>query len=169
MMTRTAARELAVQLCFRLAVKGELNAETLESFFEGEYYESLASEADCFRQKPDEKQLAYIYAVTQGVAAQQEELDAYIEKYSVGWKPERISRTALAVLRVAMFEILSVGDVPTGAAINEAVELAKGYDEPETVAFINGVLGAFVRGELPETGVVPDSGEAPVDGETPEA
>ena len=41
-------------------------------------------------------------------------------------------------------------DVPNGAAINEAVELAKGYDEPETVSFINGVLGGFMRGEFGE-------------------
>ncbi len=146
-MTRTAARELAVQLCFRLSVDGELNEETLERFFEDEHYESLAPENDCFQQAPDEKQLAYIREVTQGVAARQAELDAYIEKYAVGWKLERISKTALAVLRVAIYEILFVGDVPEGAAINEAVELAKGYDEPETVSFINGVLGAFVRGE----------------------
>jgi len=150
-MTRTAARELAVQLCFRLSVDGELNEETLEGFFESEHYGSLAAECDCFRQRPDEKQLGYIREVTRGVAAHQAELDAYIEKYAVGWKLERISKTALAVLRVAIYEILFVGDVPAGAAINEAVELAKGYDEPETVAFINGVLGAFVRGETPET------------------
>ncbi len=148
-MTRTAARELAVQLCFRLSVDGELNEETLERFVDGEHYESLASEDDAFRQRPDEKQLAYIREVTQGVAASQAELDVYIEKYAVGWKLPRISKTALAVLRVAIYEILYVGDVPAGAAINEAVELAKGYDEPETVAFINGVLGAFVRGETP--------------------
>ncbi len=157
-MTRTAARELAVQLCFRLSVDGELTEETLERFFDGEHYESLASEDDCFRQKPDEKQLAYIRAVTQGVAAHQAELDGYIEKYAVGWKLPRISKTALAVLRVAICEILYIEDVPAGAAINEAVELAKGYDDPETVAFINGVLGAFVRGETPEAaGAQPDA------------
>ena len=149
-MTRTAAREIAVQLCFSLSADGELDEAALDRFFDGEHYESLAAEDDCFRQRPDEKQMAYIRAVTQGVAARQAELDAYIQKYAVGWKPERISKTALAVLRVAMYEILFVGDVPAGAAINEAVELAKGYDEPETVSFINGVLGAFVRGETAE-------------------
>ena len=62
---------------------------------------------------------------------------------------ERISRTALAVLRCAICEILYMDDVPASAAINEAVELAKGYDEPDTVSFINGVLGGFMRGEFP--------------------
>ena len=46
-------------------------------------------------------------------------------------------------------ELLYVEDTPPSAAINEAVELAKSYEEPETVAFINGVLGGFMRGERP--------------------
>ena len=146
-MTRTAARELAVQFCYRLSVKGELSPEALETFFQPEYYETLGAEGEPFAQVPDEKQLAYINEVTLGVASHLEELDGFVEKYAVGWKPERISKTALAVLRVAMYEIRYVADVPAAAAINEAVELAKGYDEPETVAFINGVLGAFVRGD----------------------
>jgi len=151
-MTRTAARELAVQLCYRLSVKGELSAQALDSFFDAEYYASLSGESESFSQTPDEKQMAYIRAVAQGVAAHQEELDNYVEKYAKGWKPGRISKTALAVLRVALYEIKYVEDVPPSAAINEAVELAKGYDEPETVAFINGVLGAFVRAEMDEAG-----------------
>lgn len=150
-MTRTAARELAVQLCFRLSVKGELSAQELDSFFEEEYYASLSGESESFAQLPDEKQMAYIRSVTQGVAERVEELDAYVEKYAKGWKPDRISKTAMAVLRVALYEIRYVDDVPVSAAINEAVTLAKSYDEAETVAFINGVLGAFVRGEALET------------------
>ena len=146
-MTRTAARELAVQLCFRLSAGETLSEETLCSFFEQEYYATLSVEGESFTQTPDEKQLGYIREVTQGVQAHVEELDAFIQKYAVGWKPERISKTALAVLRVALYEIRCVADVPAGAAINEAVELAKRYDEPETVAFINGVLGAYWRGE----------------------
>ena len=60
---------------------------------------------------------------------------------------DRISKTALAVLRCALCEIIYMDDIPDSAAINEAVELDKGYDEPDTVAFVNGVLGGFMRGE----------------------
>ena len=56
----------------------------------------------------------------------------------------------MAVLRCAICEVMYMDDIPNSAAINEAVELAKGYDEPETVAFINGVLGGFMRGEFGE-------------------
>ena len=68
-----------------------------------------------------------------------------IRRYAKGWKLERISKTALAVLRCALCEILYMDDIPNAAAINEAVELAKGYDEPDTVAFVNGVLGGYMR------------------------
>ena len=59
-------------------------------------------------------------------------------------------------MRVAMYEILYMPEVPAGAAINEAVEGAKRYETPETAAFINGILGSFVRGELP-----PERAKAP--------
>ena len=49
------------------------------------------------------------------------------------------------MLRCALYEILYMPDIPPAASINEAVELAKGYDEPETVSFINGILGSFMR------------------------
>ena len=75
------------------------------------------------------------------------ELDGYIEKYAVGWKFSRIGRVAAAIMRVAMYEILYMPDVPNAAAINDAVEIAKGYEGEETVKFINGILGSFVRGE----------------------
>ena len=62
-----------------------------------------------------------------------------------------MSKTAMAILRCAVSEIMYMDDIPANAAINEAVELAKGYDEPETVSFINGILGGIMRGEFSET------------------
>ena len=51
------------------------------------------------------------------------------------------------IMKTAMFEVLYMPDIPNGVSINEAVELAKKYEEPEVVPFINGILGAFVKGE----------------------
>ena len=59
-----------------------------------------------------------------------------------------ISLVASAIMRVAMYEILYMPDIPHGASINEAVEIAKKYETPETVKFINGILGSFVRAEI---------------------
>ena len=149
-MTRTAAREIAVQLCFAAAAADQDPRELAGRFFEPEHYESLAQESELFRELPDERQMDYILRLTALCAERREEIDALIERYARGWRVERISRTALAVMRCAVCEILYFDDVPAGAAINEAVELDKNYDEPETVAFVNGVLGAFVRAELPK-------------------
>lgn len=115
--------------------------------FEDEHFASLAGEDELFGKKPDEESLGYIRTLVSLCAANREEIDSYIEKYAIGWRPERITRTAAAVLRCALAELLYVEDVPPSAVINEAVELAKNYEEPETVAFINGVLGGFMRGE----------------------
>jgi N utilization substance protein B len=147
-MTRTAAREIAIQLSFSQSVTRENAEEILDHFFDREYYATLAQENDLLSEYPDEKQLSYIRALVTGVSACREELDGLIEKYAKGWKVGRISKTAVSVLRCAMYEILYMEEVPDAAAINEAVELAKGYEEPETVAFINGILGGFMREEL---------------------
>ena len=154
-MTRTAARELAILLGFAAGADGaETAQETMDRFFEPEHYASMAEENPLFAEYPDERQMEYIRSLVTLIAERRETLDAYIEKYARGWKAERISRTAGAVLRCAMSEILWLPEVPNAAAINEAVELAKKYEDADTVAFINGILGGFVRGETeqePET------------------
>ena len=55
---------------------------------------------------------------------------------------------ASAIMRTAMYEILYMPEIPNGAAINAAVDIAKKYETPETVKFINGILGSFVREEI---------------------
>lgn len=146
-MTRTKARELAIRLIYAQGASGEQPEELLGGFFEDEHFATLADEDELFGKKPDEESLGYIRTLVSLCAANREEIDSYIEKYAIGWRPERITRTAAAVLRCALAELLYVEDVPPSAVINEAVELAKNYEEPETVAFINGVLGGFMRGE----------------------
>lgn len=71
-----------------------------------------------------------------------ENIDAVIEKYSVGWKINRISKVALAALRLAISEMLYFDDIPSGVSINEAVELCKKYGAKEDFAFVNGLLGS---------------------------
>ena len=122
-------------------------AELIDDFFSEEHYGSLQEENGLYSEEPDENATAYIRETALGVSEHLTEVDELIQKYSASWHITRISGTALAVLRVAVYEILFRADVPVGAAINSAVEIDKHYDEPETVAFVNGVLGGFVRGE----------------------
>lgn len=141
-MTRTTARQLAIQLSFALNAGSDMGPD---EFFAEEYFRALPSEDSIFAEVPDEKQMEYIRQLVKGIYEYRLELDDIISRYAQGWKISRISRTALAVLRCALYEIKYMPDIPTSAAINEAVELAKGYDEPETVSFINGILGSYVR------------------------
>ena len=147
-MNRTAAREVAVRLCFSLIENPSDPEEVLSGVFHEDYYCTLKDEDRLYETAPDALQLEYISRLVAGVYQHAAELDGYIEKYAVGWKFGRISRTAAAIMRVAMFEVMYMPDIPGRAAINEAVELAKSYENPETIPFINGVLGSFVRGEL---------------------
>ena len=150
-MTRTTAREIAIMLGFSAATDGGSTEELLDRFFDREHYATLGEENELFSDYPNEKQMNYIRGLVQLIAEHRTELDAYIEQHAEGWKVGRISRTAAAILRCAMCEILYLPDVPDAAAINEAVELAKKYEETETVSFINGVLGGFVRSTQQKT------------------
>lgn len=90
--------------------------------------------------------MAYIKNVVLGVADRYDELSEIIsENLAGGWKIERISKVARAVLLLAVYEIRYVEDVPDKVAINEALELAKRFDEPDSSAFVNGVLAGVVR------------------------
>jgi len=150
-MTRTAAREIAIQLSFAASAAGRDPEALLEDFFSEEHFKSLAEENELFQEYPDDKQMEYIRRLLSLSVLHRDEIDANIERYAKGWKLDRISRTALAILRCAICEILYMEDIPNAAAINEAVELDKSYDEPDTVSFVNGVLGGFMRGELSES------------------
>ena len=76
-----------------------------------------------------------------------EAIDEIISNNAVGWSIKRITKTALAILRLAIYEIKYVDDVPEKVAINEAVELAKRFGEDGAGAFVNGVLAGVVKAE----------------------
>ncbi len=153
-MTRTNAREIAIHFTFELSFSDLSAGELLDEFFTREYFALLGEEEPLYKEYPNEKQRDYIVSLVKGTFQHSAELDGYIEKYAVGWKFSRIGRVAAAIMRVAMYEILYMPDIPNAAAINDAVEIAKGYEGEETVKFINGILGSFVRGEnIPDLAV----------------
>ena len=75
------------------------------------------------------------------------ELDSLIEEYSESWKVCRLSKATLSVLRLAFCELTKFENIPLGATINEAVELCKKYATEDEAAFVNGILGRYVRRE----------------------
>ena len=120
-----------------------------ELLFETEFKQNEARE-DIFALSTENREVgedAYIKAVYFGVGEHQSELDDLINKHAKGWKITRISRVSRSILRLAIFEMRYVDDVPHHVAINEAVELSKKFDEESARAFINGVLNS-VKDEL---------------------
>lgn len=148
-MTRSNAREIAVHLIFALGFGSQSDQELLDSELTHERFQELAEDLPLYAQYPNEKQEQYIRKLVSGVFFHGPELDDCISRYSVGWAFSRIPRMAAAIMRTAMYEILYMPDIPNAAAINEAVEMTKHYEEPEVVSFVNGILGSFVRNECP--------------------
>ena len=149
-MTRREAREQALSMIF------EMN-------FNDNSVDEMVDNALIFR---DESVDEYAVQIAQQVRLHWEDNLSAVEQYSKKWRANRLPKVSLAILMLAITEIAYVKDAPVGAVINEAVELAKGYEEPETVAFINGVLGSFVRGELAQEAEPTAEAEA-VPSETP--
>ena len=150
-MTRSIAREIAVHLSFELGFSNLSAEELLDRSLTREHFETLREEEPLYAEFPNEKQRQYISALVKGVCSHGPELDSYISKYAKGWNFDRIPLVASAIMRVAMYEVLYMPDIPNSAAINEAVEIAKKYETPETVKFINGILGSFARQEVSES------------------
>lgn len=144
-MTRSNARELAVHLIYGREFTGEEPEQVVSTRLDKEYYEKLSTENDVYADRPNRAQLRYLDTVVAGVANREEELNAQISKFSIGWDISRISRLTRCILQLAIFEILYVEDVPTGVAVSEAVRIAKKYDGDDTGSFVNGILGSFAR------------------------
>ena len=146
----------------------------LTLLFETEYHEGDTPEAIFTRAAeargidPADK---YIRAEYMGIMENLTAIDAILGRHAKGWRTDRLSRVSRAVLRLGAYEIIYAEKIPAPIAINEAVELAKKFDDPKARAFINGVLNA-VKNELEENGgalPVAESAEAAEALETVEA
>lgn len=96
------------------------------------YFENLLSASD------EDKE--YIKTKFEAIVSRVEEIDKILNEKTTGWKTIRMSKVDLTILRLAVYEMKWDDDVPTGVAINEAVELAKRFSGEEGPAFVNGVL-----------------------------
>ena len=85
----------------------------------------------------------YILGKYEQIAQRLPEIDKQINQETSGWETGRMAKTDLAVIRLAIYEILYDETVPTGVAINEAVELARKYGQDSSPSFVNGVLAKF--------------------------
>ena len=126
-MTRKEARKAVFELLFESGFRTDEKAFDIYTISE----ENRDIEND-----------EYVRGVFFGVLESLEEIDGIIGTHSNGWKPERISRVSRTVLRIAVYEMTKLDNIPTLVSINEALELCKEYDEEKARPFVNGVLNA---------------------------
>lgn len=135
-MSRKVARELAFKIVFESEFqKDEASNKLIEMFLEN-------PEEDA---KNTSEEIEYIKDVVEGVCEKLEELDAEIKKHLKGWTMDRIGKIDIAILRLAIYEILYREDIPYKVSANEAVELAKTFSEDASPSFINGVLAEIIN------------------------
>jgi len=146
-LSRRDARRHAFHLVFQLPFFHVANVETLANA-KAKYYEFLGDtdieEFDGLN-RPSGRDAEYIDRAVWGVFDRQNEIDQVIGNFLREWTVDRINKVDLALMRLSIYEMLCEPDVPLGAAVNEAVELAKEYGADESPAFINGVLGNVSR------------------------
>jgi len=88
---------------------------------------------------------AYAVAAIEGIEDDQSEIDALIDEHADGWSVDRLPNVDRAILRLAVWELLSQPEVPPAVVIDEAIELAKEYSTERSASFVNGVLDSIAR------------------------
>ena len=126
-MSRREARVAAFELLYQLGFRNEPLEEQRKMYLEVHPLE----DAD----------VAYFDAIVDGVSKEQEELDTFYSKYLKDWKQSRLPKVDVVLLRIAVYEMLHIEDVPVNVSISEAVVLAKRYSSEESKGYINAVLG----------------------------
>jgi N utilization substance protein B len=128
---RRAARELALRTLFQIDLARLDAAEAMEAALAED---TLAEDARDFARE-----------LVMGAVKKQKHIDLVIAKYARGWTLDRMANMDRNILRLAIFEILYLPDIPPSVTVDEAVELAKRYSTAESGRFVNGILGNLVR------------------------
>ncbi|NLW45911.1 MAG: transcription antitermination factor NusB [Firmicutes bacterium] len=140
-MTRRAAREEAFKIIFQVDLGKNSWNETLSRNLK----DLSLSEESCL----------FLKQLVEGTMTHLAEIDAEISKYAQDWKLDRMLSTDRNILRMSLFELKYLKDIPAGVTVNEAVELAKVYGDDDSGRFINGILGNIIR----SSGLINDEAE----------
>jgi N utilization substance protein B len=133
MAARSKARKRAVDVLYAADLRGR------------DRRDQLADESGAGQPPVHE----YTVRLVEGVAEHAPRIDELIDTHATGWSLERLPDVDRAILRMAVYELLWVDDVPDAVVIDEAVELAKALSTDDSPAFINGVLGGILETEVP--------------------
>ena len=139
-INRRQAREITLCLVFDFGFNSEEKPEELLDL-----YIRYFPDGELPPVNEEIKNDPYISRVYFGVAENADTLDGITKNHSLKWKIERMSRVSVSLLRIAVYELLYMEDIPTEVSINEAVELTRKYENEDVVSFVNGILGGFAR------------------------
>lgn len=130
-MGRKRARESTMQLLFQMETNSDFSQDVLDLFMSNFDFDDMES--------------AYITDSVNKIRENLDKIDGLIEKNLKTWTIDRLANVDLAVLRIAIYEILYRDDIPVEVSINEAIEITKKFSNSDSFKFINGVLGGIVR------------------------
>jgi N utilization substance protein B len=137
MRKRTQAREFALQILYQVDIRQAELADVLQSFWD--------EKADRDEKEPEITE--YTETLVRGVIEKLASIDKTIERYAENWEMKRMAYVDRNILRLATYEMLHLDEIPVKVAINEAVELAKRYGEPDSSKFVNGILDRIAKTE----------------------
>lgn len=132
-MTRSEARECAMQMLFQMEIQEDFSPEAKQTYFENFI--------------PETDQLKYLNEIYDAYSLNSDEIDGIIEDSVQGWKLERLAKVDLAVIRlcIAEYKYKQGEKVPMNVAISEAVKIAKKFGGEDSGKFVNGILGGIAR------------------------
>lgn len=149
MRKRTRSREFALQILYRLDLNRASTEEVFEDFWKDRTDLALSDkEKEVIElDKKDSDIRAYAEQLVKGTFERLAAIDEIIERYASNWKVDRMAYVDRNILRLSTYELCHLEEVPAKVAINEAVELAKRYGEPDSSKFVNGILDKIAKNE----------------------
>ena len=149
MRKRTRSREFALQILYQLDINHLNISDVLEDFWKDRSDLALSDkEKEAIElDKKDSEIRQYAEKLVRGTLEKIEMLDKIIERVAEHWEIKRMAYVDRNILRLSAYELLYFNDIPVKVAINEAVELAKRYGEPDSSKFINGILDRIAKTE----------------------
>ena len=137
-LTRREIREKALQSLFQLSANEDLTPEIAMQ-------QALISSNELADEVETVLVPEYLDLLVKGVIENQLTIDEEVQKYLENWSMERLAKTDVVIMRIAIFEMLYVPDVPAKVALNEALEITKLYSDEKSRKFVNGVLANIVN------------------------
>lgn len=149
MRKRTRSREFALQVLYQIDINHGDVAEVLNDFWRDRSDLNLSDQEkiDIEHDKKDPEVRGYAEILIRGTLEQLTGIDKTIERFAENWEIHRMAYVDRNILRLSTFEMCHVDDIPVKVAINEAVELAKRYGEPDSSKFVNGILDKIAKNE----------------------